>query len=172
MASTWRCPVCGAEREVLHDPLGLLAQTPRRLAYLLRGLSPQQLARRPAEGEWSIQEVVCHLADAEVVQGFRYRKAMTEEGPEVPPYDQERFAAGLAYLRRNLPAVQQAYRALRRANVDLLRAVEPRQLESPIRHPEYGLVTVHQMAQHVVHHDEAHLRQIMTVKRAIGARRR
>ena len=53
------------------DPLRLQQATPRKLAALTKGLSKKQLTRRPGPGKWSIAEILAHLADAELVIGYR-----------------------------------------------------------------------------------------------------
>ncbi|MEK7204921.1 MAG: DinB family protein, partial [candidate division NC10 bacterium] len=49
------------------DPLAGAAATPAKIVSLIRGLTPRELARRPAPGKWSIQEIIRHLADTEMV---------------------------------------------------------------------------------------------------------
>ena len=41
--------------------LATLRATPNRVEASARGLSQEQLARRPKEGEWSIGEILRHL---------------------------------------------------------------------------------------------------------------
>ena len=46
---------------IREEILGALRATPDRVEACARGLSPEQLARRPKEGEWSIGEILHHL---------------------------------------------------------------------------------------------------------------
>ena len=52
------------------DPLELQRGAPSRLRRLVAGLSEDQLSTHPAPGKWSIKEVVAHLADGEVINGY------------------------------------------------------------------------------------------------------
>ena len=64
------------------DPLRLQQATPRKLATLIKGLSKKQLTRRPGPGKWSIAEILAHLADAELVIGYRMRLILASNGTD------------------------------------------------------------------------------------------
>ena len=55
------------------DPLRLQQTAAKKFAALTRKLTKKQLAQRPAPGKWSIAEILAHLADAELVIGYRLR---------------------------------------------------------------------------------------------------
>ncbi|MBI4234451.1 MAG: DinB family protein [Chloroflexi bacterium] len=170
---TWHCSMCGRDVESIPDPCPQLEATPQRVASLLTGLPRQQLALRSKEGDWSIQEVLSHLADAEVVWGFRYRKLLAEETPDIAVYNQELFAANLAPLQRPARELLAAFRAARKANVLLLGAVPRQRWARTGMHPRLGPFRVQQLAEHVVHHDENHVRQIEAIRASVpGALRR
>src|SRR5512136_1683161 len=76
------------------DPLTVAAATPGKIVSLIRGLTPRQLARRPAPGKWSIQEIISHLGDTEMVMCCRARWIAFEKDPALVPFDQEKWAAG------------------------------------------------------------------------------
>jgi len=76
--------------EVLGDrqPLDVLPELMPWLDARLRG-APQQALRRPeAPGKWSVTQVVQHLADSELVLGFRSRMILSENRPALQGYDQ------------------------------------------------------------------------------------
>jgi hypothetical protein len=81
--------------EVLGDrqPLDVL---PERMPWLdarLRG-APEQALRRPeAPDKWSVTQVVQHLADSELVLGFRSRMILSENRPALQGYDQDKWAS-------------------------------------------------------------------------------
>jgi hypothetical protein len=55
------------------DPIKLQQAAPRKFSALTKGLSKKQLTRRPEPGKWSIAEILAHMADAELVIGYRLR---------------------------------------------------------------------------------------------------
>ena len=56
-------------------PMEVLASSPRQLARLIQGVTKKKLAKRPAPDKWSVTEILAHLADTELVQGFRLRSS-------------------------------------------------------------------------------------------------
>ena len=68
------------------DPLRLQQAAPRKFAALIKGLSKKQLSRRPAPGKWSIAEILAHLADAELVIGYRLRLILASNGTTLKTY--------------------------------------------------------------------------------------
>jgi len=168
MATVKYCPMCRQDREVLEDPLALLRQTPRQLPYAVRGLKPDQLTRQPGEGEWSIQQVLFHLADVQILLGFRYRKMLAEDNPELVPFNPDLWATRLAYHQRQPRSALAQFQALRRADLELLSTIPPEAWERTGRHPVHGPVSLRQMVEHACHHDQAHLAQIKAVKAALA----
>lgn len=55
------------------QPLAVQAATAKKLDRLIKGVSTAKLRKRPAPEKWSLSEIVAHLADAEIVGGFRIR---------------------------------------------------------------------------------------------------
>jgi len=83
------------------EPLRLQQATPRKLTALVKGLSKKQLTRRPAPGKWSIAEILAHLADAELVVGFRLRLMLASNGTPIQAFDQDAWAETFSYNRRD-----------------------------------------------------------------------
>ena len=74
-------------------------------AQLLRkavaGMSYEQLVARPIPGKWSTLEVICHLADFEIVGADRIKRVIAENEPTLFGGDEKVFAARLAYHQRS-----------------------------------------------------------------------
>ena len=73
--------------------LRVQAATPARLRRAMANLSRADLAHRPAPGKWSIKEIICHLADVEVVNGWRYRMILAQSGSNLTAFDQDLWAS-------------------------------------------------------------------------------
>src|ERR1035441_2855602 len=65
------------------DPVKLQAAAPAKLRKLLTGISPVRARKRPAPGKWSIAEIVAHLADTELVGGYRIRAILGAPGGQL-----------------------------------------------------------------------------------------
>src|SRR5262245_19500034 len=71
------------------DPLEVQARLAQDLRAAVAGLSPEQLRRPEAPGKWSILDVVRHLADSEVVFGWRLRQVIAQDRPTITGFDQD-----------------------------------------------------------------------------------
>ena len=142
------------------DPLKLLAAAPRKLAKLLEGVTAAKSRKRPAPGKWSIAEIVSHIADAELVGGYRMRAILGAPGSPVIGFDQDAWVTALHYDKRDLRKSFEQYRALREANLALLKTLTPGQWKHHGMHNERGAESVETMARMFAGHDLNHFRQI------------
>jgi len=55
----------------------------------LEAVTAGELDRRRAPTEWSIREVVHHLADSEMIAALRLRRLLAEESPMIEGFDQD-----------------------------------------------------------------------------------
>jgi hypothetical protein len=144
------------------DPLEVMAETPRRVRALVQGRSPGELERLSGEGEWSATDVIGHLVDVEIVQGFRWRLALTADRPSYPGYDEKLWALLPKPPGDRLCPVLEEFRAY---NLWLLRSIPRAQWSRVGVHGEQGEETVELMIRKVAGHDLAHLNQL---ERALG----
>ena len=162
MASS-RCPIC---RSTHVFPKGGLLATLRRtaaaLSRLLSGRSRRALSRRPSVGEWAVNEVVSHLADAEIALAFRIRKIASERNPDLSPWDQEAWANALAYRRNDARVALATFAVVRQANLATVKRLSAAQRRLWGVHPEYGRLRIDQLVEHIADHDLGHLNQIRT----------
>jgi len=149
------------------DPIEVMESTPGTLARLAQGLDPAALQKRPAPNKWSVQEILAHLADTEIVLSFRVRKVLEHDGVELQAYDQDTWADLGRYV--NVPATESLdrLRSLRSANVRLLRSLSPTQLARAGMHAERGRESVAQISRLWAGHDLNHRAQI---ERIVGAK--
>lgn len=161
------CPLCGKPQPVAANPLRTQAATPGTLLRLSRGLSRAQLLTRPAPGKWSIHELVCHLADVEVANAWRYRKVLAEEEVGLTAWDQDRWAAGHQYRRQDLRLALEQFRILRARNLALLRVVGRKAWARTAAHQTFGTLSARQIAGHMVHHDANHVAQIERIRKSL-----
>jgi hypothetical protein len=151
------------------DPMEVLVQTPARLGRAVSGLSAAQERQREAQGKWSVRHVVQHLADAELVGGFRYRMVLAHDAPALPGYDQDLWAERMKYEEVAIDTALGDFTAYRQANLRLLQGLAAGDLTRVMRHSERGDESVAKMIRMYAGHDLIHLRQIARIRRAIGA---
>ena len=139
----------------------VLAQTSDRLRVLARGYSAEAWSAGAAEGKWSGQEIIAHLADGELVTTFRVLRILTgPDGVAIPAYDQDAYASLRGY--RDIPASRslEIFTALRNANLELWGRLTPEQLNKYGVHEERGEESVAALLRVIAGHDLSHLRQI------------
>jgi hypothetical protein len=151
------------------DPMEVLAEMPAALRKAVSGLTPEQEAMPERAGKWSVRQVVQHLADSDLVGGFRFRMVLAHEAPELPGYDQDLWAERLAYQDTDLATSLQDFSILRELNLRLLRRATPEDLQRVMRHAERGDEPLGHMIKLYAGHDLVHLRQIARIRQAIGA---
>ncbi len=141
-------------------PLEILSSTPRQLARLLRGVSKKKLAKRPAPQKWSVTEILAHLADTELVQGFRVRLILGASGTPIQGFDQDAWAKFSEYAKHDPALSLEAFRVTRERMVRLLKSLPRGSWDSYGMHSERGKETVTRVVQLLAGHDVNHVRQI------------
>jgi DinB superfamily len=142
------------------DPLKLQAAAPARLARLLQGVSAAKARQRPAPGKWSIREIVAHIADTELVGGYRIRAILGAPGTQLLGFDQDMWVEALHYDKRDLKKSFDQYRMLREANLALFRSLSPEQWKQSGNHSERGPERVETIVKMFAGHDLNHFQQI------------
>ena len=140
------------------DALAVIASTPARLGELLESAGDVRANRSPAPGKWSIREILCHLADCEIVFAFRLRQTLAEPSHVIQPFDQDLWAKNYgAYDARSALAV---FTAVRDFNRKLIASLPPEAMSTPVTHPERGTMTFQTIVETMGGHDLNHLGQI------------
>lgn len=140
------------------DPLAVIRATAARLENSVQTRDAETLNRARAPGKWSVRDILCHLADCEVVFAFRLRQSLAEDHHIIQPFDQDRWAA--TYGRYEAPAAVAVFSTVRRWNLALITGLEPESFAKPLSHPERGEMTLQTVLETMAGHDLNHLRQI------------
>src|SRR5205085_3765910 len=75
------------------DPLAVMSQLAQELKKSIGRLPADELRRPEAPGKWSMHDVVAHLADTEVVFGWRLRMVIAQDRPTITGFDQDAWSA-------------------------------------------------------------------------------
>jgi uncharacterized damage-inducible protein DinB len=145
------------------DPLKVQAATAKKLAALLKRASPAKLRKRPAPDKWSVAEILAHLADAEIVTGWRFRSILGAPGTPIQAFDQDTWAAAGHYAKRNARKSLEQFRVLREGNLALLKSLTPDQWKHFGMHSERGEESVERLLSMMAGHDINHLEQIESI---------
>lgn len=142
------------------DPLKVQAATANKLGRLIGRTPGVKLHKPPAPGKWSAGEIVAHLADCEIVAGWRMRQILGAPGAALQPFDQEVWAAAGHYKKRDAGKSLEQFRAAREGNLALLRSLTREQWRQQGAHAEWGDLSIELIAREVAGHDLNHLAQV------------
>jgi DinB superfamily len=142
------------------DPREVQAATPKRLMRLLRGVPKAKLRKRPAPEKWSVHEIATHMADTEIVYGFRVRLMIGAPGAPLIGFDQDAWVTALHYDKRDTATALAQFSALRMATLAMLRTLTPEQWKHAGMHSERGPESVETTLAMMAGHDLNHLQQI------------
>ncbi len=141
-------------------PLAVQAATAKKLARIIRGVPTAKLRQRPAPDKWSVNEVLAHLADSEIIIGFRLRLILGAPGSPITAVDQDSAVTNGHYELRDPHKSVEQFRVVREANLALLKSLTPEQWKHYGIHSERGQETIEHIVRLYAGHDINHLQQI------------
>lgn len=142
------------------QPLAVQAGTATKLERLIKGVPTRKLRKRPAPDKWSVSEILAHLAEAEIVGGFRMRLILGAPGTPIAAFDQDAWVISGHYEKRDPRKSVEQFRVVREANLALLKSLTPEQWKHYGMHAERGQETIEHIVRMFAGHDINHLQQI------------
>lgn len=145
----------------LNETHTLLGTTPVLLQTILKAL-PERLTRyQPMPADWSINEVIGHLIEAER-RGFagRIRLILNEEHHVCIGWDQNQVARDRQDNDKEALDLFNEFATMRQESNLLVSTLLPAQLPRFATHPKVGTVSVQELLCEWVYHDLNHLKQI------------
>jgi hypothetical protein len=142
------------------DAVKVQAATAKKLERLIKGAPAAKLRKRPATDKWSVVEILAHLADAEIVIGWRLRSILGAPGTPIQAFDQDAWVAAGHYAKRDPHKCLEQLRVLRETNLELLKSLSPEQWKHHGMHSERGQEPIEHIVRLMAGHDLNHLQQI------------
>jgi hypothetical protein len=155
-------PLDGLERLGSAQVASLLTVTRDHIIAELEALGDRWASWSPAPGEWSANECVGHIIEADR-RGFagRIRRILAEDGVAESGWDQVATAAARRDRERSVAEMIAELRAVRDDAIDLIRSLGPADLERFAVHAAVGRLTVSNVLNEWVFHDRNHIRQLL-----------
>jgi uncharacterized damage-inducible protein DinB len=150
------------------DPISVLRATADALPRAIDRLSPEQLRRPEQPGKWSLNQILHHLADSDLVWAWRMRVILAQDRPTITGYDQDLWAARLHDDRDEPADAIELFTVVRRSNLRLVERASPADLARVGVHSERGEERLDHLVRLYAGHDLLHLRQIDRVRRAVS----
>jgi hypothetical protein len=155
----------GPERRAEH--IAVIARAPAVLREVLDGLSEEALDTRYRD--WTIRQIVNHLADSHVNSYVRFKWALTEERPTIKAYDEGRWAALEDSRTGDVRMPLALLEGLHARWVHLLRSMTAEQFERAFIHPETGqAVTLGGALCYYAWHCQHHTAQVRWLREQHG----
>jgi len=143
------------------------ARAPSKIELAIERLPDAKLRWKPNPKKWSIREIVCHLADSEIV-GIARMHQIVSASKDAPPtlvaYDQDALAERYTYNSHDEQLAMQVFKTLRKHATALLKSLPREAFEKAGVHPKLGKITLAGWVKLYADHAETHLQQIQKLK--------
>lgn len=123
----------------------------------MRSTANFDLDARPLEGKWSIREVVCHLADSEIVYADRMKRVIAEDNPTFFEADPDLFRPALFCSRRPLDTELDVVEAIRAHMLPILRSCGADDFQRTGVHSLDGPLTLQTLLERITAHIPHHV---------------
>lgn len=141
--------------------LGSLAKFPEQLREFISKFPASSYQLKPSENEFSLLEHLCHLRDLEEeAYGVRIQRMLSEDEPFLPDVDGGKLAQERNYQHQELHPALDRFCALRETNIAVLNALAPDQFDRRGEFEFVGHVTLAQLLEKIVEHDQAHWEEL------------
>jgi hypothetical protein len=124
----------GAKRR--DELIAVITAAPADLRQAVAGLSDSQLDTKYRN--WTIRQIVHHLADSHVNSYVRFKLALTEDRPTIKPYDEGHWSALDDARTGDVQASLALLDGLHQCWVQMLRSMSEEQFGRSFFHPELG----------------------------------
>ncbi len=140
--------------------LDLYADGPETLRRAVAGLTPRELQTPAPPGNWSVMQIVCHLADAEVFYTDRMKRVLAEDQPTMFAADPDQFAIRFQPADRNLDEELDLISAIRKHTLRILQTATAADFERIGIHSADGPLTLTMLLKRIAGHIPHHVRFI------------
>jgi hypothetical protein len=141
---------------------------PKMLRAAVAGMTADEINATPIPGKWSTRQVVCHIADFELVYADRIKRVIAEEEPKLMSGDPDVFAPRLAYGQREIEEELDFIEITRRHVSRILRTIQPQDFQRRGVHSTDGPLTLETLLDRVVKHIPHHVRFIQEKRAALA----
>ncbi len=136
------------------------------LAMSMTGAAGSELDYVTEPGKWSVRQIICHLADSEMVAAMWFRQIVAEDRPSLQGFDEKAWANNLGYGKRKASHVIELFRHLRSENHELLKDLPEAVFERVGMHSKRGPMTLIEAVKIFTNHPEKHTAQLRAVRAA------
>ncbi len=134
----------------------------------IAGLTRADCVARPGPGEWSILELVVHLADGDAVAIDRMKRVIAEENPSLVAFDENKWIKQLFIDEQSIEDAAALFELNRRQMARVLRKLPPQAFDRAGTHSERGRVTLRDLLVTYTDHLDHHLKFLYGKRERLG----
>jgi hypothetical protein len=139
-------------------------------ASAIAALTREQLNSFPVPGTWSIQQIVIHLMDSDLIGADRMKRVAAENRqPTLIGYDETAFANTLFYDQLDPQLACEIFAKNRQLTAEILKRLPDEAYARTGHHNEHGVMTLAQLLETYVGHLNHHLKFIEQKRKLLGA---
>ena len=141
---------------------------PALVAEAVKGLKDDQLDTPYREGGWTVRQVVHHLADSHMNAFVRMKLMLTEDRPNLKPYNQEDWAKLVDSAKLPVESSVLILKGLHERWTKLMDGLPLEAWKRTGNHLEHGLMTLDDVLTTYSEHGEKHVATIMKLRKEKG----
>jgi hypothetical protein len=138
------------------------------LGHSIQGLDRAELLAFPVPGTWSIQQIVLHMMDSDLIASDRMKRVAAEDHPTLIGYNETAFAKTLAYDHIPAQDACEVFRLNRRITGELLRRLPDSAFQRTGLHNERGELTLEHLVTDYTEHLDHHLKFLKEKRKLLG----
>jgi uncharacterized damage-inducible protein DinB len=138
-------------------------------AQAIAGLSHEQLNAFPVPGTWSIQQIVVHLMDSDLIGADRMKRVAAEDHPPtLIGYDESAFIRNLSPGELDPQLACEVFARNRHITAEILKRLPDEAFRRTGNHNEHGVMTLEELVANYVEHLHHHLKFIEQKRKLLG----
>jgi hypothetical protein len=134
----------------------------------IRGLTAAELNAFPIPGTWSIQQIIIHLMDSDLIGSDRMKRVAAENMPQLIGYDETAFAKNLHYEKLDPAQACEVFRLNRLLTATVLRHLHDTAFERAGMHSERGRETLAELVESYADHLDHHMKFLREKRSLLG----
>ena len=139
-----------------------------KLRNATKGLLLEDLLACPMPGTWSIQEIVIHLLDSDLVAVDRMKRIIAMDNPALPAFDQDAYVKHLYVADQSMEEAVALFDMNRRMFAKVLRKLPPAAFDRTGQHSEHGQQTLGEVLTYFTRHLDHHLKFLIDKREMLG----
>jgi len=151
-----------------HSAIEQYEQKPHVVNEAVKNLMKDQLLAHPVPGTWSIQEIVIHLVDSDLVFADRMKRVIAEENPTLIGFDEAKWAAAMGYADQSFQNALAMLDLNHKQMARILHKLPEEALQRKGTHNQAGEITLLQLIEGANNHIEHHLKFLREKRKMLG----